>query len=692
MVPWAVAEAGSLELAARPMGITELLRAHPWPREYAHARRLEWLWTIDVPAPPDRLWPVVADLSRFNRALGLPPMQFVEKDGLRWGRARYNGIPHEWVEVPWNWVAGRWYELVRLYKKGGMRALYGVYVLEPLGAGTRLHVYYGVVPRSRIFDLALRLSFSSMGRAYRRMVPKLAEEAMRTPERLPDALRAPPPALRREAEERLAQLSATLLQEGLDETAVRQLVEHVRTADDADIERIRVRERARAWGLDEDDLLRVCLHATRAGLLELSWDVVCPHCRGVRDSTATLGNLPTRGVCAACGIDFGTDSAEAVEIAFHAHSSIREVGKVAFCSAEPTHKQHIHVQHAVAPGERADVTLPDAPGRYRVRLKGEMRYGWITVEKGAPDTIEWRTTAADDEKAAPAGGATFDGKTASAGGATFDGKTASAGGATFDGKAAPGATLTLVNDASEKRTFVVETAAWLDLALRPGRLLSFQDFRDLFSEEYLGADVQLAVGEQTILFTDVVGSTAMYAERGDPAAFVEVKRHFDDVFRIIGEHRGAVVKTIGDAAMGAFNDPLDAVRAAHAIHAAFPPGRGEAAIRLRISLNTGPCIAVRLNANIDYFGHAVNLAAKLQAAAEEWQIAMSESTVRAPGVREYLAAQGATLDRLTVPVKGVQEPIAVERWTVYAGQPSAAASAGQPSGQPSHASARQQQR
>jgi class 3 adenylate cyclase len=645
MVPWVVAEAGSLELAARPMGITELLRVHPWPREYAHARRLEWLWTIDVPAPPDRLWPVVADLSRFNRALGLPPMQFTEKDGLRWGKARYNGIPHEWVEVPWNWVAGRWYELVRLYKKGGMRALYGVYVLEPHDAGTRLHVYYGVVPRSRIFDLPLRLGFASMGGAYRRMVPKLAEEAMRVPEGLPDALRAPPPPLRREAQERLEQLSATLLREGLDATAVRQLVEHVRTADDADIERIRVRERARAWGLDEDDLLRVCLHATRAGLLELSWDVVCPHCRGVRDSTSTLGSLPTRGVCAACGIDFGTDSAEAVEIAFHAHSSIRDVAKVAYCSAEPSHKQHIHVQRAVVPGERAEVTLPDAPGRYRARIKGEMRYGWITVEAGAPAAVEWIASAP------------------------------------VDATAAPGATLALVNDSSENRTFVVETAAWLDLALRPGRLLSFQDFRDLFSEEYLGTDVQLAVGEQTILFTDVVGSTAMYAERGDPAAFVEVKRHFDDVFRIIGEHRGAVVKTIGDAAMGAFNDPLDAVRAAHAIHVAFPPGRGEAAIRLRISLNTGPCIAVRLNANIDYFGHAVNLAAKLQAAAEEWQIAMSESTVRAPGVREYLAGQGATLDRLTVPVKGVPEPIAVERWTVYAASPSSASAKPAPSAQ-----------
>jgi class 3 adenylate cyclase len=625
-----VAEAGTFALVPAPSGVTELLAEHPWPREYADARRLEWLWTIDLPAPPAKIWPLVADLSRLNRALGLPVMRFTDRDGVRWGRARYTGYLHEWQEVPWSWVSNRWYELVRIYRKGAMRALFGVYHLEPQGEGTRLHIYYGVVPRSRIFDLGLRWSFGAMGRAYRRVMPRLAEEVMRASEPLvPAGLRAPPEPLRPEAAERLDRLTRDLVAGGLDGGAVRQLADWVRTADDVDLERIRVRERARAWAIDEDELLRTCLHATRAGLLELSWDVVCPHCRGVRDSTETLGALPTRGSCAACGIEFGTDAADAVEIAFHAHSSIREVARNVYCSAEAAHKQHIQAQRAVAPGASAEVTLPEAAGRYRVRLKGELgRYGWIEVTPGAAGALEWRASGL------PAG------------------------------EAGPGARIRLVNDTGEPHTFIVETAAWLDLALRPGRLLSFQEFRDLFSEEYLGTDVQLAVGEQTILFTDVVGSTAMYAERGDPAAFVEVKKHFDDVFAIIAAHRGAVVKTIGDAAMGAFNDPLDAVRAARAIHRKFPPGRGEAAIRLRASINTGPCIAVRLNANIDYFGHAVNLAAKLQAGAESWQVALSESTYRAPGVAEWLRGEGAALEDITVKVKGVDEPVAAKRWAV----------------------------
>src|SRR5262249_43075139 len=231
--------------------------------------------------------------------------------------------------------------------------------------------------------------------------------------------------------------------------------------------------------------------------------------------------------------------------------------------------------------------------------------------------------------------------------------------------ASPSATIELVNDAADAGTFTIEQARWSDHALRAGHLLSFQEFRDLFSEEYIAADVQLGVGEQTMVFTDVVGSTAFYASRGDPAAFVEIKRHFDEVFRIVRDHRGAVVKTIGDAVMAAFVSPLDAVVAACAIHDAFPPGRGHTPIRLRISLNTGPCIAVKLNANADFFGGTVNIAAKLQALVEAYQIAMSEATYRAPGVASYFAAQCIELETLSYSSKALPEPIAVRRWTVH---------------------------
>ena len=176
---------------------------------------------------------------------------------------------------------------------------------------------------------------------------------------------------------------------------------------------------------------------------------------------------------------------------------------------------------------------------------------------------------------------------------------------------------------------------------------------------------ELPTGTVTLLFTDVVGSTAFYASRGDPAAFIEIKRHFDEVFAIVGKNRGAIVKTIGDAVMATFTSPVDAIRASRQIHDAFHPRRSDTPIRLRISLNTGPCIAVRLNANADFFGGTVNVAAKLQALAEAYQIAMSDATYHAPGVAEYLAEQGAPLEPLSYTSKALPAPVGVQRWTVH---------------------------
>jgi class 3 adenylate cyclase len=225
--------------------------------------------------------------------------------------------------------------------------------------------------------------------------------------------------------------------------------------------------------------------------------------------------------------------------------------------------------------------------------------------------------------------------------------------------------VTFSNDGAEEQRFTIERVTWSDDALRPGMLLSFQEFRDLFSEEYIGADVKLAVGEQTLLFTDVVGSTAFYAARGDPGAFIEIKRHFDEVFLIVTKNRGAVVKTIGDAVMATFVNPVDAVRASQQIHKTFHPKRDDTPIRLRISLNTGPCIAVRLNANADFFGGTVNIAAKLQALAESHQIAMSDATYRSSGVADFIAGENAVVEELVYESKALKEKVVVRRWSVF---------------------------
>ena len=609
-----------------PLTVAQLLALHPYPAAWAADKRIERLWVFDVKGSPEALWPHIADTSRMNRVLGTAEMRFEERDGQRRGTAKNGGVRHDWVEVPWNWVANQWLTCLRIYERGFMKVMFAIHRLEPIATGTRVYLYFGAVPRGAFGAAALRLGFPSLERAYRRVLPALADQLDR---QRPQVLMLPPPALPEPADQRLRHQRDRLIAAGLPVTCIDALIDWIRTGDDPDLHRIQIRERARVWNLPEDDLLRVALHATRAGLLTLSWDTVCPHCRGVRDENPTLAQLAARSHCGACQVDFTTDTPESVEVTFRVHSSVREVPDQVYCSAEPAKKDHIRVQRLVGPGERVTIAPELARGRYRVWRDREG--GWyLDVGDGGAASVAW---AAHGEGTVVA--------------------------------AAPGARVELINDDAAPRTFTIQRATWSDHALRAGQLLSFQEFRDLFSEEYLGADVRLGVGEQTLLFTDVVGSTAFYAARGDPAAFVEIKKHFDEVFAIVAAHRGAVVKTIGDAVMATFVSPLDAVRASRRIHDAFHPARADTPIRLRISLNTGPCIAVRLNANADFFGGTVTVAAKLQALAEGHQVAMSEATYNAPGVAAYLAEQGAQLEALSYTSKALPAPVRVLQWTVH---------------------------
>jgi class 3 adenylate cyclase len=141
--------------------------------------------------------------------------------------------------------------------------------------------------------------------------------------------------------------------------------------------------------------------------------------------------------------------------------------------------------------------------------------------------------------------------------------------------------------------------------------------------------------------------------------------------RAVREHDGAVVKTIGDAVMAAFADPADALDAALAIRDAIAGFNrtlaaetgADVAIVVKLGLHCGPCIAVTLNDRLDYFGRAVNLAARLQGESRGGDIVVSEAMAEelsgSPAVAERLATLAPAAE--TARVKGFAEPIALRR-------------------------------
>jgi class 3 adenylate cyclase len=156
----------------------------------------------------------------------------------------------------------------------------------------------------------------------------------------------------------------------------------------------------------------------------------------------------------------------------------------------------------------------------------------------------------------------------------------------------------------------------------------------------------------TIVFCDVVGSTAI-GEALDPESLRRVMQHYFEAMRAaIERHGGTVEKFIGDAVMAVFgvpvlheDDALRAVRAAAEMRDALP----ELGLRGRIGVMTGEVVAgteERLAT-----GDAVNVAARLEQAAQPGEVLVGQPTLAL--IRE--AAEVEPVEPLEL--KGKAEPV-----------------------------------
>ena len=143
---------------------------------------------------------------------------------------------------------------------------------------------------------------------------------------------------------------------------------------------------------------------------------------------------------------------------------------------------------------------------------------------------------------------------------------------------------------------------------------TMSEFRSLFASEVLAPDTEVRAGTICLMFTDLRGSTAMYETIGDTSAYARVREHFELLRKIVAANDGTFIKTIGDAVMAVFTDPAHALGAAFEMHRRIEKENGDRQppLTLKIGIHQGACFAVNMNDNLDYFGTAVNIAARIQ--------------------------------------------------------------------------------
>lgn len=213
--------------------------------------------------------------------------------------------------------------------------------------------------------------------------------------------------------------------------------------------------------------------------------------------------------------------------------------------------------------------------------------------------------------------------------------------------------------------------AEIDKRLKPftgQELLLLSDFQKLFPRERLLPDESLEVSRIAIVFTDLAGSTALYAARGDPRAYHLVRLHFDALFEAAEAHKGTVVKNIGDAIMAAFQTPADALQAALAMQVSILALNGrerlsaDEALILKVGLHSGPCLNVTLNDRPDYFGTTVNVAARVQNFSRGQDVVLTEVIRADTAAQPILAAH--KLETMSQGFKGLEEAVVMHRLVV----------------------------
>lgn len=611
--------------------------------------KYSWQWQLK--SSPIELWPYVADTQRFNQAAHLPSPHFTEVPleiggSALIGKVSKLGITVEYEDHPFQWIREQEFRNERIFKYGPLAHTRAHLLLEPNHLGTLLKYHVEVTPANLLGVVGIPYQFGwEMRRNFERVFRQI-DEYLQQQRHTPFTLTVTAPTSAAQA--RLSELTRQLAAQGHDLRWVQHLADLLLHEADQNVIRMRPYVLANHWQAPRRAILEMFLSAAKLGLLNMRWDIMCPLCRGAKATASSLDQVNKGTHCATCNIDFEADFARNVELTFTPHPQIRPVYDNLYCIGGPMVTPHILIHQIIQPGETRHLQVKLEPGAYRLRsqrpgvetllnLPGEAAYLDIQVDS--------QTVQAITQTSQPA--------------VIPNGQPHAAG----DKKI----TITMTNHAHYAQRLYLERGAWITAAVTAAEVTALQHFRDLFSDQVLRPGEEIGVQSMTILFSDLVGSTAMYNRWGDAPSYALVREQFAFLQRIIREYEGAIVKTIGDAIMAVFSDPAKGVGAALAIQAQihhFNTTHPNEPLVIKLGLHQGPCLAVNLNDKLDYFGTTVNLAARLQGQSEGGDVVISEILRRDPAVVKHLEELAVQVTPFETSIKGFDEHFHLYRLTL----------------------------
>ncbi|HEY4270585.1 MAG TPA: adenylate/guanylate cyclase domain-containing protein [Candidatus Udaeobacter sp.] len=434
----------------------------------------------------------------------------------------------------------------------------------------------------------------------------------------------------------------TALRESAKAKPVSAIEKLIKNAPDRELCRINALAFAAEHNLNEECVIAAFLHAARLGIFDVSWNILCPGCGGVRDSGTTLKTVNQAEYwCALCAAGYEPTLDEMVEVTFTVSPRVRKIAahdpetlpwieyyKQLYWSsgfdlpADETLAKLIKEvtldSIELPPGEKMVLSL-QLPEAFVIVFDPVVHMSQFIEVKGEPTRKRQSLDFVLTRKHAP----------------------------TATVQMHPGALEISFENRSNLRTlpgvWIADDKLHQLLSKRrpfltAKRLLTNQTFRDIYRTDTLDLDQRLKITSLTFLFTDLKGSTELYERVGDLVAYDLVRAHFQVLNEIVAAERGAVVKTIGDAVMATFPTPDRAMAAALQMRDAVKDLKGD--LLVKIGIHEGPCLAVSLNDRQDYFGSTVNIAARVQGLATSRSIFATRRVVMDSEASKLLRSNG----------------------------------------------------
>ncbi len=438
----------------------------------------------------------------------------------------------------------------------------------------------------------------------------------------------------------------------------------VREGLDRDLCRVNALAFAGKNNLDEERTVAAFLHASRLGLFELSWNILCPGCGGVLDASATLKSVKRDEYdCGLCASAYQPTLDEMVEVTFTVSPRVRRIAahdpdslsEVEYCRQIfwssgvdlPDRLDELFEEFSIdsielPPGEKAvlSVQLPD---KFVIAFDPVTHGTQFIDVKGEPTRERQALSMVFNKVKAPVGTVEMRPGPLRL---SLENRT--------DRRVLPGlwiADRPLHNLLERRRPY-----------LTAKRLLTNQTFRDIYRTDTLDVDQRLKITSLTFLFTDLKGSTALYERVGDLVAYDLVRQHFHVLYDVVAAEAGAVVKTIGDAVMATFPTPDRALAAALRMREEMTrinAERGNEDLLLKIGIHEGPCLAVTLNNSQDYFGQTVNMAARVQGLASTRAIIVTKPIVEDINSAKILESSGLQPTMQRAALRGIADETTV---------------------------------